>query len=272
MNRQLPSLGNRCAEVYASIVDQLRTVVSDAGFTSVVLGISGGLDSALVATMAVDALGATHVEGVLMPSPYSSEGSVVDAAELAGRLGIKTHTVPITPAYETFNTMLEPHFEGRARDVTEENLQARIRGIILMAFSNKFGHYVLATGNKSEALAGYATLYGDMVGAWAPLAPLYKTWVYELAKWRNTQGDNPVIPDAILLKEPSAELSHGQLDRHALGDYASLDAIFSRVVDEGLSSEELYALGFDLADVERAQALIAGSAFKRGFAAPGPTL
>lgn len=272
MGRELPLLGSRCAEVYGSIVDQLRTVVTGAGFTDAILGLSGGIDSALVATMAVDALGAAHVEGILMPSPYSSKGSVVDATELAGRLGITTHTVPITPAYETFNAMLEPHFEGRARDVTEENLQARIRGIILMAFSNKYGHYVLATGNKSEALAGYATLYGDMVGAWAPLAPLYKTWVYELAEWRNTQENAPVIPEAILIKEPSAELSHGQLDRHALGDYASLDAVFFQLVDEGLSFEETCALGFEQAHVEQAQSLLASSTFKRAFAAPGPTL
>lgn len=268
----LPPLADRCSTVWQQLVAQTRDTIQGAGFTKVVLGLSGGIDSALVASIAVEAVGPDNVLGVLMPSPYSTEGSVVDALELAANLGIATKKIPIEPAYVVFNDMLAESFAGAERDVTEENIQARIRGVILMALSNKFGHYVLATGNKSEALAGYATLYGDMVGAFAPLAPLYKMHVFELAQWLNHRNCGVVIPEQIIKKEPSAELSHGQLDSHSLPYYWELDAILYELVDKQSPASNLLQHGFDPAAVEQVQRLLKASEFKRQFAPPGPAL
>ena len=269
---QLPSLSLSCPQVWASLVDQVRTAVSKAGFTDVVLGLSGGIDSAVVATLAVDAFGPEHVHGILMPSPFSSEGSVTDALTLASNLGISTNLISITPLYEAFIETLAPHFQGTARDITEENLQARIRGTLLMAFSNKFGYFVLTTGNRSEALAGYATLHGDMVGGFAPIGSLYKTHVYELARWKNEVSDHELIPHESIEKEPSAELSVGQLDSHALPPYEILDAIYYLLVDRGVTIEELAAAGFPEEDVKNAVRRKENSAFKRVYAAPSPKL
>jgi len=280
----LPPLGPRAGTVYDHIVSAARSYVTGAGFTKAVVGLSGGIDSALVATMAVDALGAENVHGVLMPSHVSSEHSVSDALELAARLGIATTTIPIAPLYDAFIEALDSQFEVAEPGVAEENLQARIRGTILMTLSNRYGWFVFATGNKSEALAGYATLHGDMVGGYAPLAPLYKGWVYELARHRNAcavsaaEGGEQdaesagVVPESCLAKEPSAELAPGQLDRHALGEYPLLDAILIQLVDNELPASQVVSLGFDEDTVRTVEQLVAGSAFKRAMAAPGPSL
>ena len=270
--KQLPALTLSCPRVWDTLVDQLRTAVTKAGFWDVGLGLSGGIDSALVATLAVDAFGAEHVHGVLMPSSFSSQGSVTDALSLASNLGISTNLISIVPMYEAFITTLAPHFQGTERDITEENLQARIRGTLLMAFSNKFDYFVLATGNRSEALAGYATLHGDMVGGYAPIGTLYKTHVYELARWKNDTAQRPVIPQDSIDKEPSAELSVGQLDRHALPPYDVLDAIYYYIIDKGETAEQLISEGFSREDVENAVNRQEKSSFKRTYAAPSPKL
>lgn len=269
---QLPPLSLSCPQVWASLVEQLRAAVSKAGFNDVVLGLSGGIDSAVVATLATDAFGSDHVHGILMPSPFSSEGSVTDALSLASNLGISTNLISITPLYEAFIETLAPHFQGTQRDVTEENLQARIRGTLLMAFSNKFGYFVLSTGNRSEGLAGYATLHGDMVGGYSPLGSLYKTHVYELARWRNETSTHMLIPQESIDKEPSAELSVGQIDSHSLPPYDILDAIYYLLVDKGLSEYALIKEGFSAEDVENAVRRKDNSAFKRAYASPSPKL
>lgn len=269
---QLPSLSLSCPQVWSALVEQTRAAVTKAGFSDVVLGLSGGIDSAVVATIAADAFGPQHVHGVLMPSPFSSDGSVTDALSLASNLGISTNLISITPLYEAFINTLAPHFQGAERDVTEENLQARIRGTLLMAFSNKFDYFVLTTGNRSEALAGYATLHGDMVGGFAPIGALYKTHVYELARWRNDVSNHPLIPHQSIDKEPSAELSVGQLDSHALPPYEILDAIYYLHVDKGVAVSELVAAGFPKEDVDNALRRKENSAFKRMYAAPSPKL
>lgn len=268
----LPALGGRSEAVWNSLVSQLQKAVHDAGFCDVVIGLSGGIDSAMVATLAVDAFGVEHVHGILMPSEFSSAGSLTDAEDLAGRLGVCTTTIPITPAFEAFKSMLKPSFGNLPFDVAEENLQARIRGTLLMSYSNKFQWFVLATGNKSEAFMGYATLHGDMVGGYAPLAPLYKMHVYELCEWRRAQGSTVLIPDAILAKEPSAELSPGQLDRHALPPYVLLDAILYQLLEQGLDTDGVVALGFDAETVKNVASRIENSEFKRCVAAPGPSI
>lgn len=286
----LPPLGESAAAVYNHIVAETAAYITGAGFTDAVVGLSGGIDSALVATIAVDALGADHVHGVLMPSHVSSEHSIDDAVQLAASLGIDTSMLPIAPVYDAFIQTLDAEFAVAEPGVAEENLQARIRGTLLMTLSNRYGWFVLATGNKSEAFAGYATLHGDMVGGFAPLAPLYKGWVYELARYRNGCAGNPTevaygdrepsatvsgdvpIPQHCLVKEPSAELSPGQLDRHSLPEYPLLDAILHQLLDRGVDGDAVAALGFAAKDVERVQQLVAGSAFKRAMAAPGPEL
>jgi len=282
----LPPLGERAVSVYRSLVDQLRTFVHDAGFSDVALGLSGGIDSALAATIAVDALGAAHVHGVAMPSRFTSQASIEDARALAENLGIAIRTIPIDTLLVAYTESLAPALGADRRPVVEQNLQARIRANLLMALSNQFDWLVLATGNLSETMVGYTTLYGDMVGAFAPLAPLYKGWVYELARWRNTTaaievdtpetassraGVSSPIPASILTKAPSAELAEGQTDEAELGLYATLDGIlFYRA--RGETDEELGDRGFDGADCERISQLIARAAFKRRYAAPGPVL
>ncbi|MDP2234372.1 MAG: NAD+ synthase, partial [Actinomycetota bacterium] len=216
-------------EIYAALVLGLRDYMRKNGFADAVVGLSGGIDSALTAAIAADALGADHVHGALMPSRYSSAGSVEDARSLAANLGINAFELPIEEPFAAFEGVLAPTFDGRAADVTEENLQARVRGTLLMALSNKFGWLVLATGNKSELSVGYSTLYGDMVGGFAPIKDVFKTRVYELARWRNRDAE--IIPAATIEKAPSAELRPDQTDQDTLPPYEVLDAILQRYVE-----------------------------------------
>ena len=255
-------------KVWSGLVSGIQRFTDENGFSDVVLGLSGGMDSSLVAALAVDALGKERVHGVLMPSPWSSEGSVTDAELLAGNLGIATETIPIRPMMEAFEQTLAPAFRGRPADVTEENLQSRIRGVILMALSNKFGWMLLATGNKSELAVGYCTLYGDLCGALAPIADLYKTEVYALARWYNEQKGHEVIPESVFIKAPSAELRPGQKDQDSLPDYAELDTILHAMIEEGLPMDNLTIPGIETGQIERVASLIRRSAFKRRQAPP----
>jgi NAD+ synthase (glutamine-hydrolysing) len=255
------------AEVYQALVAGIAGYVRKNGFEGVVVGLSGGIDSALTATVAVDALGADAVWGVTMPSRYSSEGSVSDSRKLAESLGIRFDEIPIEAPFEGFLDTLSGVFEGTEPDVTEENLQARIRGAILMALSNKFGGIVVATGNKSELSVGYATLYGDMVGGFAVLKDVWKTDVYRLARWRNEQGE--VIPEAILDKPPSAELREGQLDTDTLPPYDILDEILARYIERDESPSSISKEGFDADLVRQVSTMVDRNEYKRRQAAPG---
>ena len=219
--------------------------------------------------MAVDALGAEHVAGVLLPSRYSSEGSVADAATLAERLGIHTFTVPIEPAHAAFDEMLAPLFAGRAPDLAEENLQARIRGNVVMTISNKFGWMVLSCGNKSEMATGYATLYGDMAGGFAVIKDVLKTTVWDLCRDRNARAGRELIPTSVIDKPPSAELRPGQRDTDSLPDYADLDPIIEGYVEGDLSIAELTARGFDGELVRRVARMVDRNEYKRRQAPPG---
>ena len=260
---------SECDEVYRALVLGVTDYVRKNGFKKVVIGLSGGVDSALTAAIAVDALGADNVLGIFMPSPYTSQESGEDVAELARRLGIETQTISITPAFEQYRQTLAQAFRGKAADTTEENLQARIRGNILMAFSNKFGHLVLTTGNKSEMSVGYATLYGDMAGGFAVIKDVPKTMVYELAQLRNRQGRAPVIPKRILDRAPTAELKPDQKDEDSLPPYAVLDPILKAYVEEDRSIEEIVAAGFDRETVKRVVTLVDRSEYKRRQAPVG---
>jgi len=257
------------AEVYRALVLGTRDYVRKNRFERVVLGLSGGVDSALVAAIAADALGADAVTGVSMPSRYSSEGSRTDAAELAERLGIEFLTLPIEGVFEPALATLAPVFAGRDPDLTEENLQARIRGMLLMALSNKFGWMVLTTGNKSEMATGYSTLYGDMAGGFAVIKDVPKTLVYELCRWRNALGPEPVIPESVITKAPSAELRPDQKDEDSLPPYDVLDPILQRYVEEDWSREELEAAGHDPATVKRVLTLVDVNEYKRRQSPPG---
>ena len=250
-------------EVYRALTLGVRDYVKKNGFTRVVIGLSGGVDSALTAVLAVDALGAENVWGLFMPSPYTSQDSHADVAELGNRLAISVRTIPITTMFDTYRHALAETFEGRAPDTTEENLQARIRGNLLMAFSNKFGHLVLTTGNKSEMSVGYATLYGDMAGGFAVIKDVPKTMVYGLARLRNLRGTTPVIPKRTLDRPPTAELRPNQKDEDSLPPYEILDPILQAYVEEDRSLEEIVEAGYDRASVARAIALVDGSEYKR---------
>jgi NAD+ synthase (glutamine-hydrolysing) len=254
-------------EIYEALKLGLADYTRKNGFTDVVLGLSGGIDSALVATIAADALGSDRVHGVLMPGPYSSTGSVDDALELAANLGIDAFTLPIGEPFESFLGVLEPVIGQLPADVTEENLQARTRGTLLMALSNKLGWLVLATGNKSELSVGYSTLHGDMVGGFAPIKDVFKTRVWELARWRNEQGT--VIPEASCVKAPSAELRPDQTDQDTLPPYDLLDAILSGYVEFDRSAGDLVAQGLDPVLVERVIRMVDAAEHKRRQAAPG---
>ncbi len=257
------------AEVYHAVVLGTRDYVRKNGFREVVIGLSGGIDSSLVATIAVDALGPDAVRALAMPSPYSSAESVEDAHEVARRLGIRIDDVRIDDVFKAYLAALEDLFRDTEEGVAEENLQARIRGNLLMALSNKFGSMVLATGNKSEYAVGYATLYGDMAGGFAPIKDVPKTLVYELARWRNGMSDPPPIPDRVLTKPPSAELRPGQLDTDSLPPYEVLDPIVEDYVEEDRSPEEIVAAGADPALVERVVRMIDRAEYKRRQAPPG---
>jgi NAD+ synthase len=262
--------------IYRAMCLGLRDYVEKNRFPGVVLGLSGGIDSALSAAVAVDALGPERVHAVMMPSRYTSAASLEDAQAVAGALGIRLDSVPIEPAVEGFGGMLEPLFRGLAPDITEENIQARIRGVILMAISNKLGPMVLTTGNKSEMSVGYATLYGDMCGGYSVLKDVYKTMVFALARWRNQQrpadAGGPagrVIPERVITKPPSAELRPDQTDQDSLPPYEELDAILRGLIEHDLSARELVAQGHDPGVVRRVSNLLDLAEYKRRQAPPG---
>jgi NAD+ synthase (glutamine-hydrolysing) len=250
----------------------LRDYVGKNGFGDVVIGLSGGIDSALTAALAVGALGATRVHGVSMPSRYSSEGTRGDARRLAGGLRIDFRELAIEPVVESFTAVLANSFEGREPDLTEENLQARIRGTLLMALSNKFGWLVLATGNKSELSVGYSTLYGDLAGGFALIKDVYKTDVFRLARWLNERAGAEMIPQSIIERAPSAELRASQLDEDSLPPYPKLDEVLEAYVELDRSREELSQDGFDPDVVDRALAMIDRAEYKRRQAPPGVKL
>lgn len=249
--------------IYRALVLGVQDYMRKNGFRKVAIGLSGGIDSALTAVVAVDALGPDNVLGIFMPSPYTSAESAEDVEDLSHRIGIEYRTIPITPMFESYRAALASTFHGKAVDTAEENLQARIRGNILMAYSNKFGHLVLTTGNKSEMSVGYATLYGDMAGGFAVIKDVPKTMVYELSRLRNLQGRTHVIPKRILDRPPSAELRPNQKDEDSLPAYAILDPILQFYVEENRSIEEIVDAGFDRATVARVVAMVDGSEFKR---------
>lgn len=255
------------AEVFSALRCGLHGYVTKNGFEGVVIGLSGGIDSALTATIAVDALGADRVWGVTMPSRYSSAGSVDDSRALAASLGCRFDVVGIDDVFGAFLSTLEPTFGAAAPNVAEENLQARIRGTVLMALSNKFDWMVVATGNKSEMAVGYATLYGDMAGGFAVLKDVSKTMVYRLARWRN--GQDQVIPEAVIAKEPSAELRPDQRDSDSLPPYDLLDEILRRYVEEDRSMQAIVAEGFPADVVSRVATMVDRNEYKRRQAAPG---
>jgi NAD+ synthase (glutamine-hydrolysing) len=254
-------------ELFAALSLGIRDYVRKCGFTSVIVGLSGGIDSALVAVLAADALGADKVLGVSMPARYSSEGSLSDAAALARNLGIRYEALPIEPAFQSVERQLAKVFAGTKPNEAEENVQSRLRGVTLMALSNKFGALVLTTGNKSEMAVGYCTLYGDMCGALAPLADVFKTDVYRIARWVNR--DREVIPDASISKPPSAELRPDQTDQDSLPPYDLLDHILDAYVVKNLGREEIIRRGFDAAVVNDVLNKVTFSEYKRRQAAPG---
>ncbi|BAW96809.1 NH(3)-dependent NAD(+) synthetase [[Synechococcus] sp. NIES-970] len=255
------------AEIFAALVLGLRDYVRKCGFSQVVLGLSGGIDSALVAAIAVEAVGADKVLGILMPSPYSSDHSIGDALALVKNLNMHHEIIPIEPAMQAFDGMLGNLFTGTAFGVAEENLQSRIRGNLLMAIANKFGHLLLSTGNKSELAVGYCTLYGDMNGGLAVIADVPKMQVFSLCEWLNR--DQEIIPAQIICKPPSAELRPNQVDQDSLPPYSILDAILKRVIHRNQSVPELLAAGYDPDTVERVLKLLQRAEFKRRQAAPG---
>jgi NAD+ synthase (glutamine-hydrolysing) len=277
------------AVVYKGLVQATRDYVNRNGFEGALVGMSGGVDSALVAAIAADALGPERVWGVAMPSRYTAAMSNEDAKEEAFRLGIRLDTLPIEAPFAAFLQTLAPAFAGKPADLTEENLQSRCRGVLLMALSNKHGYLVLTTGNKSEMAVGYATLYGDMAGGFAPLKDVYKTLVYRLARWRNTLGETPppltesginwnprrshrVIPERVLTRAPSAELRPDQTDQDSLPPYDELDAILQAYVEQQRSIPEIVAQGHPAETVARVAALVRKAEYKRRQAPPGPKI
>jgi len=256
-------------EVYSALVLGTRDYIRKNGFSEVLVGLSGGLDSSLVAAIGADALGKDNICGVAMPSPYSSPGSVTDAELLADNMGIKLLTVRIDKVFKEYLEMLSDSFAGKESDVTEENLQARIRGNILMALSNKFGWLVLTTGNKSEMATGYATLYGDMAGGFAVIKDIPKTMAYELAKYRNSLAEGEIIPESVITKPPSAELRPDQKDTDSLPAYDILDPILTAYVEEDKSIEEIIAAGNEESVVRQIARLVDLSEYKRRQAPPG---
>jgi NAD+ synthase (glutamine-hydrolysing) len=253
--------------VYEALVCGTRDYVEKHGFPGVLLGLSGGIDSALILSIACDALGASRVRAVMMPFRYTSTMSQEDAAQQARILGARYDVVPIEPIYESVLKQLKPIFKGRAADVTEENIQARSRGLLLMAISNKTGRMLLTTGNKSEMAVFYATLYGDMAGGFAPIKDCSKSLVYRLARYRNSLS--PVIPERVINRPPSAELRPNQKDSDSLPDYSVLDPILEAFIEEDLSVDEISARGFDRDVVIRVLQLVKTNEYKRRQAPPG---
>ncbi|MDO1527735.1 NAD+ synthase [Fulvimonas sp. R45] len=269
------------AVLYAALVRGIRDYIGKNGFPGVLLGLSGGIDSALTLALAVDALGPDRVTAVMMPSRYTSQLSLDGARGQAERLGVDYHVIDVEPTVESFIHALTPAFAGKGADTTEENLQSRTRGVMLMALSNKHGRLLLATGNKSEMAVGYATLYGDMCGAYAPLKDVYKTVVYRLSRWRNESGNVRVagappvprawtIPPAVIDRPPSAELRADQTDQDSLPPYDELDAILERFIEGEQSQAEIVAAGFAADTVHRVVRLVLANEFKRRQSAPGP--
>jgi len=256
-------------EVYNALLLGTKDYVRKNGFNGVVIGVSGGIDSSLVAAIAVDAIGRENVQGLFMPSPYTSKESREDACRLAKNLGIKIIRVPIDKIFKTYLKTLAVKFKGAKKDITEENLQARIRGNILMAFSNKFGWLVLTTGNKSEMSVGYATLYGDMAGGFAVIKDVPKTMVYELCRWRNEKERKALIPERVLWKEPTAELKPDQRDTDTLPPYPVLDPILKAYVEEDKGFDEILKMGCGLECAQKVIKMIDGSEYKRRQAPPG---
>lgn len=257
------------AQAWTALVTGVRDYVGKNGFPGVLIGLSGGIDSAVVLAIAVDALGADRVRAVMMPSPYTADISCIDARDMAQRLGVAYEELMITPLFEAFKATLKRDFSGREEDATEENIQARVRGTLLMALSNKFGSIVLTTGNKSEMATGYCTLYGDMAGGFAVIKDVTKTLVYDLARWKNEQtstgpdGQGEWIPRRIITRPPSAELRPDQTDQDSLPPYPVLDAILQRYMEDDQSIEQMVAEGFSVADVERVTRLIKLNEYKR---------
>jgi NAD+ synthase len=276
---EIHELDEHPADIYHAMVVGLRDYVNSNRFPGVVLGLSGGIDSALSAAVAVDALGADRVWCVMLPSRFTSQESLDDAAECARLLGCRLDTVPISPAVGAFDEMLAPVFEGRAPDLTEENIQSRIRGVTLMALSNKYGHMLLTTGNKSEMSVGYATIYGDMAGGYSVLKDAYKTTVFDLSRWRNEEKpglglgpDGAVMPERVITKPPTAELREDQKDSDSLPPYEVLDPILYGLVEQEKSVDQLAAMGFDRATVARIERLLYVAEYKRRQAPPGVKL
>lgn len=257
------------SQAWAALVTGVRDYLGKNGFPGAIIGLSGGIDSALVLAVAVDALGADRVRAVMMPSPYTADISWIDARDMARRLGVQYDEISIVPMFESFKSALALEFAGLAEDATEENIQARIRGTLLMALSNKSGRIVLTTGNKSEMATGYCTLYGDMAGGFAVIKDVAKTLVYRLAAWRNAQGAAPVIPERIITRPPSAELRPDQTDQDSLPPYDVLDAILARYMEDDQGVEEIVAAGYARTDVERVTRLIKINEYKRRQAPVG---
>lgn len=267
------------ADIYSAMVTGLRDYVDTNGFPGVVLGLSGGIDSAICAAIAADALGPDRVWCVMLPSRYTSQSSLDDAAECARMIGCKLDTIPISPAIDAFDVMLSDSFADAVVDITEENVQSRIRGVTLMALSNKFGHMLMTTGNKSEMSVGYATIYGDMAGGYNPIKDAYKMTVFAISKWRNLHKpriglgpDGAVMPESIISKPPSAELRPDQKDSDSLPEYPVLDKMLHALVEEELSVDEVVALGFDRDVVSRIERLLYVAEYKRRQAPPGVKL
>jgi NAD+ synthetase len=264
---QRPEPSTDMADLRSALVLGLRDYAAKCGFRSAVLGLSGGIDSAVTACIAVEALGANNVTGIAMPSPYSSAHSLEDAAALAHNLGITYHTIPIADSFDAFKKQMRPVFEGLPEDTTEENMQARLRGLTLMSLSNKFGHLLLTTGNKSELAVGYCTLYGDMCGGLAVISDVPKTMVYELAAFLNREME--IIPRRTIEKPPSAELRLDQTDQDTLPPYEILDAILRLYVEENLGTQAIVARGFDAQTVQWITRKVDFNEYKREQAAPG---
>jgi NAD+ synthase len=267
------------ADIYHAMTIGLRDYVNANRFPGVVLGLSGGIDSAICAAIAADALGPDRVWCVMMPSRFTSQASLDDAAACAAMIGCRLDTIAISPAIEAFDTMLSDSFSDKNVDITEENIQSRIRGVTLMALSNKFGPMLLTTGNKSEMSVGYATIYGDMAGGYNPLKDAYKMTVFAISRWRNANKprlglgpDGPVMPERIITKPPSAELRHDQKDSDSLPDYPILDPILHGLIEEELSVDDVAARGFDRAVVARIERLLCIAEYKRRQAPPGVKL
>ncbi|SIN60643.1 NAD+ synthase [Parasphingorhabdus marina DSM 22363] len=276
---EIHQLDDHPADIYNAMIVGLRDYVNANRFPGVILGLSGGIDSALSAAVAVDALGADRVWCVMMPSRFTSQESLDDAAGCAEMLGTRLDSIPINPAVEGFDAMLEGSFADKEVDITEENIQSRIRGVTLMALSNKFGHMLLTTGNKSEMSVGYATIYGDMAGGYSVLKDAYKLTVFRLSEWRNRNKpslgmgpDGPVMPDTVITKPPSAELRPDQKDSDSLPDYEILDPLLHGLVEEELSVSDLVARGFDRDLVVRIERLLYIAEYKRRQAPPGVKL